>query len=89
MNVNNTGYHFYGVMYVPESTVVNGVTYKKDQAIPIKILRNSSNSPEKILNSSQVVDFISNSKTYASSLFTDFLEQQLDSYNVMKNPFTN
>jgi hypothetical protein len=89
MNVNNTGYHFYGVMYAPGSTVVNGVTYKKDQAIPIKVLRNSSNSPEKILNSSQVTDFISNSKTYASSLFTDFLEQQLDSYNAMKNPFIN
>jgi len=80
MNVNNTGYHFYGVMYAPGITEINGVSYKENQAIPIKILRDSNNSPERMLNSSQVAGFISNSQTLATSLFTEFLEQELNKF---------
>jgi hypothetical protein len=68
IDVNGSGnYQYYGVMH------------KQGQIIPISPLLNQDNGqPVKMLNSSQVADYISNSKTYSTVLLVDFIEKELD-----------
>lgn len=68
IDVNGSGnYQYYGVMH------------KQGQIIPISPLLNQDNGqPVKMLNSSQVADYISNSKTYSTVLLVDFIENKLD-----------
>lgn len=68
IDVNGSGnYQYYGVMHTQEGI------------IPISPLLNQDNGqPVKMLNSSQVADYISNSKTYSTVLLVDFIENKLD-----------
>ena len=68
VDINGSGnYQYYGVMHT------------QGQIIPISPLLNQDNGqPVKMLNSSQVADYISNSKTYSTVLLVDFIENKLD-----------
>lgn len=73
IDTNGSGtYQYYGVMHT------------QGQVIPISPLLDQTNGqPVKMLNSSQVADYISNSKTYSTVLLVDFIENRLDELELM------
>ncbi len=73
IDTNGSGaYEYYGVMHT------------QGQVVPISPLLDQTNGqPVKMLNSSQVADYISNSKTYSTVLLVDFIENRLDELELM------